>query len=632
MKSALLMLAILLAAANSSLAETLPPLEDGQAPQTLDEMWAGFDPRAEPLETEVLKEWQEDIVAFRIVRFRVGVFKGTTARLAAIYAFPADRENGDKLPGLVQIHGGGQYADHQACLTNAKRGYATLSLAWAGRISAPGYRVSPAEVKRFWDGETDHPDYRVTTDWGAVDGYHAPGRNPGNVFPSVKSAAWTLDAVDSPRNSGWFLCALAARRALTFLEQQPEVDPKRLGVYGHSMGGKLTVMTAVDSRVRAAAPSCGGISDRDNASRLYRETLGDGVSLRRISCPIMFLSPANDFHGRIGDLPTAIAEIESEQWRVTCSPHHNHQDTPEYEVATQLWMDQHLKGGPAVPRTPETELQLSTNDGVPKLAIKPDESRPILAVDVYYTLQGKENERPQDRIATMHRFWHHAHATRDPQSGAWTARLPLSASDQPLWVFANVRYPLEKPITGAGYYYGIYAAKSFQLSSLLLKVSPGKLMAANTKATLKPSLLIEDFRGDWRKQWFSYRPQEWAITTHKLNSPIWSAPANAKLVLQVASANGNKLVVRLDDHAAELDLAGGPTPQTFVLQPQDFRDYSDKPLSDWSGVRRLKLTPAEHLRPGRGETGSPRRVGANWKGGPPTFHSLRWSTEPGSSR
>ena len=143
---------------------------------------------------------------------------------------------------------------------------------------------------------------------------------------------------------------------MTFLEQQPEVDLDRLGVYGHSMGGKLTVMAAVDSRVKAAAPSCGGISDRYNNSPLFRATIGDDVSLKKVACPIIFLSPANDFHGRIGDLPNAVRKkLSVEDWRVTCSPHHNHQDTPEYEVATLLWFDHHLNRIVRhSPKTPET--------------------------------------------------------------------------------------------------------------------------------------------------------------------------------------------------------------------------------------------------------------------------------------
>jgi len=33
--------------------EALPPLEDGKAPQTFGELWAGFNPRKEPLDLEV---------------------------------------------------------------------------------------------------------------------------------------------------------------------------------------------------------------------------------------------------------------------------------------------------------------------------------------------------------------------------------------------------------------------------------------------------------------------------------------------------------------------------------------------------------------------------------------------------
>lgn len=604
-------------------AETLPLLKD-VAPKNFEEMWDGFDPRKEPLEVEVVKEWEEEDVVLRIVRFRIGMFKGTKAKLAAVYGFPRDAARSvTKLPGLVQIHGGGQYADHKACLANAKCGYATVSIAWAGRISAPDYRVSPAEVKLFWEGKTDDPNYRLTTDWGVVDGYHAPGRNAGNQFPSGKPAAWTLDRGESPRNSGWFLCAVAARRALTFLEQQPEVDPDRLGVYGHSMGGKLTVMTSVDPRVKAAAPSCGGISDRYNRSPLFRATVGDDVSLKQINCPIIFLSPANDSHGRIGDLPDSINEIASKDWRVTCSPHHNHQDTAEYEVATLLWFDQHLKGSFEIPRTPATDLKLKASDGVPVFTVKPDAAKPVISVDVFYTLQGKAIERPEDREDTMSRFWHHAAATNN--DGVWTAPLPISSTDKPLWVYANVRYTLDEPVSGVGYYYGSYSANSFNLSSLLIVASTEQLASAKSRATLKRSSLIEDFAGDWEKEWFTYRPAEWARTTHKLNAEIWKAPPEAQLVLEVQVAKQNKLVVLLDEYAAEVQLDGGDSSQEIMLAPDDFRSYSGEPLANWNDVRRLKLSPAEHLRPGRGKSGAPRLVGTNWKGTPPQFRTLRWS-------
>ena len=69
-------LAAMLAASTTlfALEETLPPLLNGRAPQTFEELWATFDPCKEPLETEVLKEWEEEGVVLRVVRFRIGVF------------------------------------------------------------------------------------------------------------------------------------------------------------------------------------------------------------------------------------------------------------------------------------------------------------------------------------------------------------------------------------------------------------------------------------------------------------------------------------------------------------------------------------------------------------------------------
>ena len=67
----------------------------------------------------------------------------------------------------------------------------------AGRISTPAYRVSPVEVKLFWDGKISDPSYKLTTDWGALDAYHAPSRYGKDAFPSIPVADWTIDPVES---------------------------------------------------------------------------------------------------------------------------------------------------------------------------------------------------------------------------------------------------------------------------------------------------------------------------------------------------------------------------------------------------------------------------------------------------
>lgn len=603
----------------SIVAETLPPLVDGKAPQTYEEAWRGFDPRAEPLDVEVLKEWEQDGVVMKVLRYRIGTFKGKKAMMAGVYGYPkAAAANGEKIPGLVQIHGGGQYAHEATALTNAKRGYATISISWAGRISAKDHFVNPNVVKLFWEGKTDNPQYRVTTDWGGLDAYHAPSRNGKDAFTQIPAYDWSLDAVKSPRNNAWFLCTLGARRALTFLEQQAVVDGEKLGVYGHSMGGKLTVMTtAADSRVKAAAPSCGGITDNGKTDPMYREVVSDSSSLKRISAPIMFLKPANDFHAQINDVPQAVKDIKSKEWRVTSSAHHNHQDTPEFEVAAQLWFDQHLKGTFKFPETPKFKLDLKP--GVPRGYVKVDESRPVQSVEVFYTQHANNDPgKPASNERVKNRHWRHVPATKT--GNHWTVEMPLISTDKPLWAYANVTYGLDEPVTIAGYYYAVRSADKFVLSSLLGMAELAELKQAKVKATLKPSNMIEAFEPDWQKEWFSYKAG-WGRNTHKIYDEQWKAPQGAKsLSLQVSCKEKNVLIVGLDGYAAEVQLAGGSAWELIELPATSFKNAAGESLPNFDGIKELRLVPQDMLR------GKPKNknLGKAWVGPDPVFNDLHW--------
>ena len=616
----IVMVILLFGGLNVMSQETLPPLTNGVVPLTVEALWAGYDPRAEPLDVEVLKEWEEDGVVLKVLRYRVGVFNGEKAMMAAVYGYP---KGGTNLPALVQIHGGGQFAQYQAPLSNAKRGYATISIAWAGRLAAPDYQVDPDAVKLFWDGDTNAPRYRITTDWGAIDAYHSPCRYPKNSFVLNPPSEHSIDPVASPRNSGWFPCTMAARRALTFLEQQPEVDAERLGVYGHSMGGKLTVLTAgTDTRVKAAAPSCGGMSDDFSVHPAFSAALGDVAYLKNITCPIMFLRPANDFHGRINDLQTAIKEIKSADWRVTCSPHHNHQDNAEHEVATMLWMDQYLKGTFVFPKTPETKLLLDRTNGVPSFGVQVDASKPILQVDVFYTQHGQVDGKPVDFANTIAQFWHYA-PTRQ-QGNLWVADLPLASIDKPLWVYANVMYALDPAVSGVGYYYRAYTTDVFVLSSRMTMITADELKTAGVKVALEPSRMIENFEGEWEKEWFRYKREEWTLMTHKLYSERWKAPEGASLQIEVLAAEPNKMVIGLDQTAGEIDLHGGPDWQVVTLSAADFQSGAGTARSDWNGIKQVRLLAKDRLTEKVDGKDQVRELGAPWIGTPPQFRNLQW--------
>ncbi|MFN6051606.1 MAG: hypothetical protein ACK47R_12310 [Planctomycetia bacterium] len=64
-------------------------------PQNLQQLWQDYAEmdKKTPLEVEIFKEWEQDGVVCRIVRYQVGIFKGTPSRVAAFYAFPKGGKN-----------------------------------------------------------------------------------------------------------------------------------------------------------------------------------------------------------------------------------------------------------------------------------------------------------------------------------------------------------------------------------------------------------------------------------------------------------------------------------------------------------------------------------------------------------
>ena len=234
MKHILLYLCSLLSLAIAQ--DTLPPLVDGKIPTTLDELWGDYNPRNEPIEGKVVREWEEDDVMLKYITYTIGTFKGQKSTMSAIYGYPKGQKD---LPAFLHIHGGGGRASLDDVKWGAWNGYAVLSVNWGGH--------PPLQ-----DLKEDEPN----TDWGALDATQT-GHN--SHYSLMTPDEKTLDSIESPRNNNWFLLVLGCRRGITYLEQQPEVDPERIGVTGHSMGGKLTVnVSSIDKRVKAAAPSCGG--------------------------------------------------------------------------------------------------------------------------------------------------------------------------------------------------------------------------------------------------------------------------------------------------------------------------------------------------------------------------------------
>ncbi|MDA7527578.1 dienelactone hydrolase family protein [bacterium] len=604
MKRLLPILVVILSNVVAFGADSLPRLN--LAPQSVEQLWAGYDPRSEPLEVSVVREWQEDGLTLRYVVYAIGTFKGKPATMAAFYGFPSGAKN---LPAVMHMHGGGQRAFQKVVKRYAKRGYATLSVNWGGR---------PME-----DSEPDD----LNTDWGAVD----PTQNNVGGYSNLLPQYNTIDPFPSARNNNWFLLTVGCRRGISFLEQQPEVDADRIGVFGHSMGGRLTGLVAgCDDRVRAASPSVGGSgflqSDlwglTGSARRvkgnldLFQKTISGQAYLKRVRCPILYLSTTNDFNAPMDFVEKGMELVPHEDKRTTYAPHLNHRFTPETEIARPLWFDAHLQNLLKFPHSPLAELILNRDTGVPVFRVIPDTSRPIDRVDVYY---GYERD-PRNR------FWADGRAAT-VQEGVWEATCPVFDVDEPLFALAIVYYRLldherreDDPET-----FAVCVSRS---------AYPDALRETKVKATEVPTRQIDDFsRGfhDWYALNIKNR-HHWLISTRKLADPRWEAPRGAILSFEIEpTESGNTLSVEIktdswrgysgrspDTWTALVSLADAGR-QRVELSADTFTNSSGKTLDDWYGITELIFQAGA-----KSHHASSRKL-KPWRGEVPGFFDLQWT-------
>ncbi|MBR4171250.1 MAG: DUF1573 domain-containing protein [Kiritimatiellae bacterium] len=162
-------------------------------------------------------------------------FKGKPTRVFAYLGMPAVPP-GQKVPGIVLVHGGGGSAFYRWVKLWNSRGYAAISMDTCGAIS--GNTVGNEQRAHY------RHDYSGPAGWGDFKNAEAPVTDQ-----------WTYHAV------------AAVIRGHSLLRAQPNVDPARIGITGISWGGYLTCIAAsVDDRFAFAVPVYGcGFLDENSA-------------------------------------------------------------------------------------------------------------------------------------------------------------------------------------------------------------------------------------------------------------------------------------------------------------------------------------------------------------------------------
>ena len=296
-------------------------------------------------------------------------WKGKPTRVFAYFGIPAHKE-GEKVPGIVLIHGGGgtAYPD------------------WVRHWTALGYAAIAMDIC----GATPH-------------GRHENGGPQG----------WGgFDQINQPINDQWTYHAVAdVILAHTLLRSFPEVDADRVGMTGISWGGYLTCIVAgVDSRFRFAVPvyGCGFLAYNSawrskllegnfEMSEKWLNLWDPSRYLPKAKMPFLWVDGTNDHFYPLDSLQKSYRLTLRRTLCTRVYMNHSHQWGPE-EI--RVFADSILKAGPPLPRIPI----LGQGPGW----VDFDPTTPIASAELNFTLQtGNWEERKWGTLpATVSRGTH----------------------------------------------------------------------------------------------------------------------------------------------------------------------------------------------------------------------------------
>ena len=585
------MLIALSASADDKSKDSLPPMTPETLPADIPALWATFDASKDPLNLEVLHAYEHQGVTIQMISYAVGIFKGKEVRMGGYLAYPSDIDG--KIPGIVQIHGGGQRAMADFSFAIAQNGYAVLATNWGGRLMEHQEPGKPAEGT-------------IATDWSPLD---ATQQHNG-WFANTEPDELTYDDFDSPRNNNWFLINLANKRAITLLQQLEFVDPQRIGVHGHSMGGKLSVMLAgTDDRVKVAVPSCGGTGNAPaelkarsgNCARpqqvkpLYARYIDDARMLPYITCPILYKGPQNDFNGMLSQLAFNWAAIPAKTpVRYSITPHMNHRHSLESEFVDLLMFEEYLKGTYKLPDTPQIHVDLKGNTIGPVITVKPDPSQEIERVEIFYS------QDPNGQF----RFNRSAEVTQ--HGDLYIASAPITSTDLGFFAMANVYYKHPENLKLEGPRWNQYPADEYILSTNVQKFEIPEVQAAQPVVTDTTTRVIQaSFENDGLPDWYRYSDNR--LNTRKIRDPKWRGPIGATLAIDVFDPIGENLIMEFSFNSYSkygrefphgefycvMPIEASPDWQTIEINIDDLKavraDQRGMP-ADWQTLDHLVIT------------------------------------------
>ena len=515
------------------------------------EVWKDYDPNRGAYEEEIVKQRDQGNIHYK--DFYISAYvNGGKIRMFCQYAAPKV-DNTRKLPAMLCIHGWmGTSAINSTFL---ERGYAVMSYDYCGKRGDRGnYTRYPEALKHgnmLLNRNVPRPNVRATSDyiWNAL-----------------------------------------ARRAISYLASQPEVDKGRIGAQGFSYGGTVVWSLGMDKRVKAIAsfhgvgwnkfhrgrvhkydpqPSNAKPSEDD---KVYMAGIAPEAHPPYIHCPVLFLNGSNDHHGNqdrsydtLNRLPRGVPWACAQQAR-------GHHDTDTVRQGLFLWMDKWVKGADILwPKNPKSGITIG-KDGIPLFTLSPDSPEEVASVEIYYALKEPFN---------MNRNWRDTESVR--VKDIWTAKMPILDAEMYLFAYANIRYK-----------------STIVISSNFEAVVPARIGRA--VATDKKSLMMyqgSDGAGCWASPVTEaigpdgrrgFKPSRNAFWTDQPNDPKWAAPEGAKLRFKVLCKERKRLTIRAGRFSTSVHVDGSAQWRAVVVEAEDLKNrFNGSPLVGWRKAKTLRI-------------------------------------------
>jgi hypothetical protein len=407
----------------------------------------------------------------------------------------------------------------------------------------------------------------------------------------------TLDgkSITDPRQSADYVWLAIERRALSYLEQQKQVDKTRLGAIGYSYGGTLLWALGTDPRLKAIVPHFGiGWIEywRNHAVWMYNNpyvepaktpgeelflaTMAPEAYVPHITAPTLFLNGSNDHHGCFErGLESFKHFAPGVPWAfaVQARGHHN---TDKLDQDTRMWLEKYVLGMDIFwPAHPTAEIKLDAN-GVPELRITPASPQRVRKVEAFYA---------QKEPVNMNRNWRDIPSIK--QGDTWVAKMPVLQVNDYVFGYANINYDTS-------------VVRSTDFKAAI----PSKLGLAKATDTATALYTGDGSIGAWSHvvetegiggiKGFRCTDNQLGISTELTTKPEWAADSQKSqlrfkfyctqpqtLLITAGTFETEIEITAADDHWQDMQL-----PANKLINPN-----SKERLASWKGVTAIQLKP-----------------------------------------